>query len=147
MKLVRWGDNPWRAIDELQNEINRLFDFSYGKGLTATAALSVPSVDVSEDKENVYVEADVPGLEQKDINVTLRKDSLYITGKKEESKEEKKKNYHRLERTSQSFYREVLLPREVDGSKVKATYKSGVLKLALPKKEEEKEKEIKIEVE
>jgi len=147
MKLVKWGGNPWRAVEELQSEINRLFDFSYGKGLAPAATLTVPSVDISEDENSVFVEADVPGFEQKDINISLRKNILSISGKKEESKEEKKKNYHRVERVSQNFCREIELPKAVDGGKVKAAYKSGVLRVELPKKEEEKEKEIKINVE
>jgi len=65
MKLVKWGDSSWRAVEDLQNEINRLFDFSYGKSLAPAATLTVPSVDISEDENNVYVEADVPGFEQK----------------------------------------------------------------------------------
>lgn len=147
MKLVRWSDNPWRALEQLQGEINRLFDLSFGRLPSELETASSPSVDVSEDKDNIYVEADLPGLEQKDINITLKRDSLCISAKREESKEEKKKNYHRIERTSRNFYREIALPSGVDTSKIKALYKNGVLKVTLPKKEEEKEKEIKIDVE
>ena len=147
MKLVRWSDNPWRALEQLQDEINRLFDFSFGRLPQEVETVYAPSVDVSEDKDNIYVEADLPGLEQKDINITLKKDSLCISAQREESKEEKKKNYHRIERVSRNFYREVALPSAVDASKIKAVYKNGVLKVTLPKKEEEKEKEIKIDVE
>jgi len=147
MKLVRWSDNPWRALEQLQDEINRLFDFSFGRLPQERETVYAPSVDVSEDKDNIYVEADLPGLEQKDINISLRRDSLCISAKREEKKEEKRKNYHRVERVSRNFYREIALPSTVDTDKIKAVYKNGVLKVTLPKKEEEKEKEIKIEVE
>ncbi|MCD6539102.1 MAG: Hsp20/alpha crystallin family protein [Candidatus Omnitrophica bacterium] len=147
MKLVRWSDNPWRALEQLQDEINRLFDFSIGRFPQELGTVYAPSVDVSEDKDNIYVEADLPGLEQKDINITLRRDSLCISAKREEKKEEKRKNYHRIERASRNFYREIALPSTVDADKIKAVYRNGVLKVTLPKKEEEKEKEIKIDVE
>lgn len=147
MRLVPYRDNPWRMLEDLQTQINRLFDISFGKGLSLGEEIFTPSVDISEDKDNIYVECDLPGLEQKDINLSVKSGSLCISGKKEESKEEKKKNYHRVERFSGSFYREVALPTEVDTSKIKANYKNGVLKILLPKKEEEKEKEIKINVE
>ncbi len=146
MKLVRYRDNPWKALEDLQNEINKLFDFSFGK-FPATSEIFAPSVDVYEDKDNIYVEADLPGFEQKDINLALKGDVLTISAQKEEKKEEKKKNYYRCERFQGKFYREVDLPASVEASKIKAVYKNGVLKITLPKKEEDKEKEIKIDVE
>ncbi|OQX88074.1 MAG: hypothetical protein B6D55_01470 [Candidatus Omnitrophica bacterium 4484_70.2] len=146
MKLTRYREDPWRALEDLQKEINKLFDFSFGRFL-ASKEFFTPSVDVWEDKENVYVEADLPGFEQKDINLALRGNLLTISAEREEKKEEKKKGYLRCERFQGKFYRELELPKEVDASKIKATYKNGVLKMTLPKKEEEKEKEIKIEIE
>ena len=106
-----------------------------------------PSVDVWDGKDNIYVEADISGVEQKDINVNLKDNTLTISAKKEEAKEEKKKNYYRSERYQGSFYRAMQLPSSVDESKIKANYKNGVLKLTLPKKEKDKAKEIKINVE
>ena len=147
MKLVRCTPNPFGALDELQDEINKLFNLSQGKTLPAETGAIPPLVDISEDSDNIYVEAELPGLEQKDINVSLRKDYLVITGKRENSKEEKKKNYHRVERSYQSFFRQIPLHRSVDSRNAKASYKNGVLNLTLPKKEEEKEKDIKINVE
>jgi len=142
MKFRR--DDPWKALEELHNEIDRLFDFSPLR--KAASDIFAPLVDVSEDETNVYVEADLPGFEQKDVHLNLKGDTLTISAKKDEKKEEKKKNYYRLERTRGSFYREVLLPARVESSKVKAVYKNGVLKITLPKKEEDKGEEIKIDV-
>jgi HSP20 family protein len=148
MALIRYRrDDPWKMLETLQEEINRLFDFSFGKLPALKEETLSPSVDVWEDKDNIYVEADLPGFEQKDIKVSIKSDSLSISAKKEETKEEKKKNYYRCERFQGSFYRELDLPSSVDTSKIKANYKNGVLKITLPKIEKEKEKEINIEVE
>ena len=148
MALMKYKrDDPFRALEALHDEINKLFNFSWGRFPTLREEILAPSVDVWEDKDNIYVEADIPGFEQKDISLNLKGDTLIISAKKEETKEEKKKNYYRCERYQGSFYREVILPSNIDASKIKAGYKNGVLKVTLPKKEEEKGKEIKIEVE
>lgn len=148
MALMRYrGTDPWRALETLQDEINKLFKFSFGRFPTLGEEVLSPTLDLWEDKDNIYVEADLPGLEQKDINLKIRGGSLVISAKKETKKEEREKNYYRCERFQGSFYREVELPTSVDPTKIKATYKKGVLRVELPKKEEEKEKEIKIEVE
>ena len=142
------GRDPWRALTNLQNEMDRIFSSWFGRELPALREEGVaPSVDISEDKDNIYVEADLPGLEQKDISVRMNDNALVISGKKEETREEKKKNYYRSERYQGSFYRALSLPSSVDTSKIKAKYRNGVLKITLPKKEEEKEKEIDIDVE
>ncbi|UCC95732.1 MAG: Hsp20/alpha crystallin family protein [Candidatus Omnitrophota bacterium] len=140
--------NPFdssRALDHLQGEINRLFDVSVNP--SAIKDVYAPSVDIYEDNGNLYVEADLPGFEQKDISINFKNGNLSISAEKKEIKEEKKKNYYRNERSKIKFYRVIELPSTIDASKVKANYKSGVLKITLPKKEEAKEKEIKIDVE
>ncbi len=147
MSLLRRKRGSWDSLPALQDEVDRLFDFFYPREIGSLDAVLVPKVDISEDKDNIYVEADVPGFDQKDIKVSLRDGSLLLSAKKEASKEEKKKNYHRIERSYGNFYRQIPLPGQVDESKVKAVYKSGVLNLTLPKKEEEKAKEIAIDVE
>ncbi len=148
MALMKYKrDDPFRALEALHDEINKLFNFSWGRFPAIREEILAPSVDVWEDKDNIYVEADIPGFEQKDISLNLKGDNLIISAKKDETKEEKKKNYYRCERYQGSFYREVILPSHIDASKIKAGYKNGVLKVTLPKKEEEKGKEIKIEVE
>lgn len=152
MALIRYrrGDDGLKALDDLHNEIDKLFNFS---PLTNWPAASTedfnfaPALDVWEDKENVYVETDLPGLNQKDISVKVKGEDLIIQGKKEEVKQEKKKLFARKERFSGSFYRAVTLPTLVDAKKVKAKYKNGVLSIALAKKETEVEKEIDIAVE
>lgn len=147
MSLLRWKGNSWNNLPALQDEVERFFDFFYPREISGLDAVLVPKVDVSEDKDNIYVEADVPGFDQKDIKVSLKDGALSLSAKKESAKEEKKKNYHRIERAYGSFYRQIPLPGQIDESKVKAVYKNGVLNLTLPKREEEKAKEIKIDVE
>jgi HSP20 family protein len=131
----------------IQDQINQLFDMAFGRSPAPAEEMALPAVDLSEDKDNVYVDADIPGMEQKDINVSMKDDYLVISGNKEEVREEKKKNYYRSERLQGSFYRQVMIPASVDAAKVKAMYKNGVLKVTLPKKEEAKGKEIKVNVE
>jgi HSP20 family protein len=104
-----------------------------------------PSLDVSETKDNVVVKAEVPGMEPKDIDISLTNDVLTIKGTREQEKEEKEENYHRIERSYGSFSRSVRLPREVHSDKIKASYKNGVLKITLPKSEAAKEIKIKVE--
>jgi HSP20 family protein len=104
-----------------------------------------PSLDVSETKESIVVRAEVPGLEAKDIDISLADDVLTIKGKREQEMEEKDENYHRVERSYGSFSRSVRLPREVRSDQIKAAYKNGVLKITLPKSQEAKEIKIKVE--
>ncbi|MBU1113125.1 MAG: Hsp20/alpha crystallin family protein [Candidatus Omnitrophica bacterium] len=144
MKLVRYKPlslwaNPWQ-------DLGRLFDLTFDNSLGLGNDVLSPSLDISEDKENIYLEADLPGFEQKDIKVKIKGDILSISAKRQETKEEKGKNFFRKERFEGSFYRTLQLPAGVDASKVNADYQKGVLKLALSKKEEEKEKEIQIDL-
>jgi HSP20 family protein len=92
------------------------------------------------------VKAEVPGLEPKDIDISLTGGVLTIKGEKKQEKEEKDENYHRIERSYGTFTRSVRVPQEVQSDKIEATYKNGVLKITLPKSEEAKKKEIKIKV-
>jgi HSP20 family protein len=93
------------------------------------------------------VKAEVPGMDPKDIDISLSNGVLTIKGKKKQEREEKEENYHLLERSYGSFTRSVQLPGEVQSDKISASYRNGVLKVTLPKSEEAKKKEIKIKVE
>jgi HSP20 family protein len=105
-----------------------------------------PRLDVSETENGLEIVADLPGLEKKDIQVSLEDNLLTIKGEKKEEKESKDKKYHTIERRSGSFYRAVRLPLEVKKDKVEATFKDGVLTLRLPKSKEEKRKVAQIEI-
>ncbi|MDI6764892.1 MAG: Hsp20/alpha crystallin family protein [Thermodesulfobacteriota bacterium] len=106
----------------------------------------LPSLDVSETKNDLVVKAELPGMDPKDIDISLNEGILTIKGERKQEKEENEQNYHLIERSYGSFTRLVRLPREVKSEKISASYKNGVLKVTLPKSEEAK-KESKIKVE
>lgn len=148
MSLIRYrGDDPWKALESLHDEFNKVFNVSLKQPAGVREEFFLPSIDLWDDHDNVYVETDLPGMEQKNIKVSVKGDVLTIAGKKENVQEEKKKNYYRCERIQGSVYRAVDLPTTVDPARVKANYKDGVLKITLPKREEEKEKQIDVRIE
>ncbi|GAB6193379.1 Hsp20/alpha crystallin family protein [Desulfocastanea catecholica] len=105
-----------------------------------------PRLDVSETDNGMEIVADLPGMDKKDINVSLEDNLLTIKGEKKEEKERKDKHYHTIERRSGSFYRAIRLPVEVEKDKVEASFKDGVLTLRLPKSKEAKKKVAQIEI-
>jgi HSP20 family protein len=107
----------------------------------------LPSLDVSETKNDIVVKAEVPGMDPKDINISLSNGVLTIKGEKKHEREEKEEDYRLIERSYGAFARSIQLPVEVQSNKVNASYKNGILKVTLPKSEEAKIKEIKIKVE
>ena len=127
-----------------QREMNQLVDhFFSGFNLSSWAPFErgvartfTPRVDVAETDREIKVSAELPGMEEKDIDVSLTRDTLTIKGEKMEEKEEKGKDYYRMERSFGSFTRSIPLPVEVDTDKVEATFKKGVLTVTLPKKPE-----------
>jgi HSP20 family protein len=120
--------------------MDRLFDRFLEPAWSEMPALGdwSPTVDVSEDKDAVTVKAELPGVEQKDIAVSLQEGMLTIKGEKRAEKEEKDKHYHRIERSYGAFYRSIQLPSAVDVGKVAATFKDGVVTITLPKSPEAK---------
>jgi HSP20 family protein len=141
---------PWRGskqVDHFRNEIDRLFDrfFDWRPTLFGSEEREwVPSMDISETSEEVIVKAEVPGMDAKDIQVSISNNILTIQGEKKHEKEEKEENVHRVERSYGSFYRSIQLPAEVDSEKADATYKKGILKLKLPKTKQASVKKIAI---
>lgn len=144
--------NPFLDLEGLQSEMNRLFDQTLSKpsekagGSLFEGALWSPAVDVYETSQNFVVKADLPGIDKDKIDVTVQGDTLILRGEKTEEKEQKEKEYIRTERVYGSFSRAILLPSGVDANNIKAGYKNGVLELTIPKKEEVKPKQIKIDV-
>lgn len=130
------------------DEMTRDWDFPRIPGFPSPAPVEAfhPKIDVSETDKEVVVTAEIPGANEKDVEVTLTKDSLTIHGEKKVEKEEKKKNYYRMERSYGSFRRMIALPCEVDESKVEAVFQHGVLKVTLPKTAEVQKSTRKIEV-
>jgi HSP20 family protein len=139
---------PFREFVTLQDRINRVFRDSYkdSEDESLTTSSFAPAVDVYEDEHNVTLKIEVPGIDEKDIDVRLENNTLTVHGERKIEKEEKEENYRRVERQYGSFTRTFTLPTTVDSEKVSATYDKGVLKIALPKKAEAKPKQIKVNV-
>jgi HSP20 family protein len=145
--LTRW--EPFREFSTLQDRMNRLFRESYsGEGRDESLATSsfAPAVDVYEDEHKVTLKIEVPGIDEKDIDVRVENNTLTVHGERKIEKEEKEENYRRVERQYGSFTRTFTLPPTVDTENVAAVYDKGVLKIALPKKAEAKPKQIKVTV-
>lgn len=125
---------PWTGTG-LKREMDRLFDRFFESPWTELPALGewTPALDVTEGKDALTVKAELPGVDIKDVGVSLEGDMLTIKGEKEQKKEEKDERQHRLERSWGAFMRSVRLPAPVDGSKVTAAFKNGVITITLPK--------------
>lgn len=135
--MERFGLVPWRGeLGSFRREMDSLFDrFFHGWPMRVSKdeGFWAPSVDVSETAKEVIVKAELPGMDPKEIEVSVRGDILTLGGERKQEKEEKGENFHRVERSYGSFSRSVQLPAEVDAAKVDATYKDGVLKITMPK--------------
>ncbi len=126
---------PWRGMETLRQEMERVFDRFFEPRWDELEAVGAwaPKLDFSETKDAFVVKAEVPGVEQKDISVSIQDQMLTIKGEKHKEKEEKDEKYHRVERSWGAFARTIALPAGVDTEKVNATFKDGVLTVKLPK--------------
>ncbi len=123
----------WNPFDGLQREVERLFDdFSRGYATPRTQDLT-PSIDVTETDKEVEITAELPGLEEKDVQVNVADNLLTIRGEKKAEREDKNKDYHVVERSYGSFSRTLELPESVDADAIQATMSKGVLKVVVPK--------------
>jgi HSP20 family protein len=144
-----WWD-PFRDLETIQSQMNKLFDSSLVKWTDRDTGLLEgawsPAVDIYDSKDAVMVRADMPGMKKEEIDISVHGDALTLKGEKKHEEEKKDKGFVRTERFYGSFNRAIRLPAEVDAEKVEANYKNGVLELRLPKKEEAKPKQIKIDI-
>lgn len=149
--LTRW--EPFRELSTMQdriNRMNRLFRESYsaeGPEEALTTTSFAPPVDIYEDEHTISLRMEVPGIDEKDIDVRIEGSTLTVHGERRFEKEEKEENYRRIERQYGSFTRSFTLPSSVDPTQVSAHYDKGVLKVNLAKKAEAKPKQIKVNVE
>src|SRR5579864_6867928 len=149
-QLIRW--EPFREFSTMQermNRMNRLFRESFSpegaeEALTTTGF--APPVDIYEDEHNITLRMEVPGIDEKDIDVRIENNTLTVHGERKLEKEEKEENFRRVERQYGSFTRSFTLPTTVDAEKVSANYEKGILKISLAKKAEAKPKQIKVNV-
>jgi HSP20 family protein len=148
--LTRW--EPFREFPTMQdrvNRMNRLFRESYspeGPEEALTTTSFAPPVDIYEDEHTVTLKLEVPGIDEKDLDVRIENNTLTVHGERKIEKEEKEENFRRVERQYGSFTRSFTLPSSVDLGQVSADYAQGVLKVKLAKKAEAKPKQIKVNV-
>jgi HSP20 family protein len=141
---------PFRDFDRMRQDMDRFWGSFFERGISRRRGEMddwLPSLDVAETKNEVVVKAEVPGMDPKDLDISLSDGILTIKGEKKREKEEKEEDYHLIERSYGSFVRSVQLPAKVRSDKIQASYKNGVLSITLPKAEEAKKKEVKIKVE
>jgi len=149
-----WGLSPLRRMTSLRDEMDSLFNMAFGRlvdkpenghGLQLLEGW-FPAVDVFEDKDNLMVKAELPGLKKEDIQISLDNGNLTLSGERKQEEKHQDADVYRSERWVGRFHRSVSLPCRVDADKIKATYSEGVLTVTLPKAEEAKSKQIPITV-
>jgi HSP20 family protein len=139
-----------RDFSTLQDRVNRILRESFSPESSDEALTTsnfAPPVDVYEDTHNITLKIEVPGIDEKDIDVSIENNTLTVRGERRFEKDEKEENFHRVERMYGSFTRSFTLPNTVDPDQVSAHYDKGVLKIRLAKKAEAKPKQIKVNVE
>ena len=148
--LTRW--DPFRELNALQDRMNRLLQDSFSGQPSARGEESlvsgafIPPVDVYEDEHNIVLKMEVPGIDQKDIDLRVENNLMTVRGERKFEKDEKEENFQRVERRYGAFVRSFTLPNTVDTDNVNADYENGVLKITLAKKAEAKPKQIKVNI-
>lgn len=146
MDLVRW--NPWKEMSTLQNRINSLFNEPFFRSSGEDAELRLgawyPAVDMFDEEDKIVIKAELPGMDKKDVSVDIKDRVLTLSGERKYDNEVKEENYYRRERSYGKFKRAFNLPADTDSAKIKANFSDGVLKIEIPKPEEQKPKQITI---
>jgi HSP20 family protein len=144
--ITRW--DPFNELSSLQNRFNQLLRTPFTGMSTGEQPLAfgnfVPPVDIYEDEHNITVEAEVPGVNQGDLDVRLENNVLTISGERKMENEQREENFHRIERGYGRFVRSFALPGTVNAEQVNADFQDGILRVTIPKKEEAKPKQIRI---
>jgi HSP20 family protein len=147
MALVKY--NPLRELRSMQEQMNRLLNVSWNHDISGEDmkdGIWQPAVDIYETADSIVIKAELPDVDQKDIDVRIEDSTLTLRGERRHEDEVKKENYHRIERYFGTFQRSFSLPATIDQEKVVAVCDRGVLTITLPKKEDNKPKQISIEV-
>ncbi len=145
MAIIRW--DPFRDLITLREKMNRLFEEAYtarGEERDLVSSSWSPSVDIYENEQHLVLTAEVPGIEDKDIEIKIEDNTLTLKGERKFEKETKEENYHRIERAYGSFYRSFSLPPYIDQDKIEAEHEHGVLKITMPKKHETTPRTVKV---
>jgi HSP20 family protein len=144
MNLVTY--DPFREMRSLQDEVNRVFSSSFNRGGDNELMRGAwsPSVDIYENKDQIVLEAELPGMRPEDVNISIENNVLNIHGERKFEKKDEKDNFHRVERSYGSFTRSFTLPPTVSSDAADAVFENGVLRLTLAKREEAKPRRIEI---
>ncbi len=145
MNIVRY--DPFRELRNLQDEMTRLFAGTVPRALDRedfTGGSWIPSVDIYEDKDNLVLEADLPGLNREDFDISVENNVITLRGERKFEKKVEGDNYHRVERTYGSFARSFTLPQSVTADGATANFENGILRVNLPKREETKARKIEV---
>ncbi|HVP90796.1 MAG TPA: Hsp20/alpha crystallin family protein [Terriglobales bacterium] len=145
MAIIKW--DPYRDIVTLRDRMNRLFEDMptlRGEEKDLAASAWAPAVDIYETENEVVLTAEIPGVDEKDIEIKVEDDTLTIRGERKFEKETKEENFHRIERAYGSFFRSFALPSYVDHDEIEAEHENGVLRIRMPKKAELKPRKVKI---
>lgn len=146
MAIVKY--NPFRELRTMQEQMNRMLDMAWNRefGEELKEGVWQPPVDIYEDENSVIIKAEVPDVDQKDIEVRIEGNTLTIRGERKHSSEVKKENYYRVERYFGQFQRSFSLPQTINQDKVEASCDKGILTIILPKREETKPKQISVKI-
>ena len=145
MAIIRW--DPFRDMVTLRERMNRLFEemaASRGEEKDLATSSWAPAVDIYETENEVVLTAEIPGIEEKDVEIKVEDNTLTLRGERKFEKETKEENYHRIERAHGSFFRSFTLPNYVDQDKIEAEHENGILKIRMPKRAELKPRKVKI---
>jgi len=144
MNLVTY--DPLRELRSLQDEVNRVFSSSFSRGSDNEMMRGAwsPTVDIYENKDQIVLEAELPGMKPEDVNISVENNVLTIHGERKFEKKDEKDNFHRVERSYGSFTRSFTLPPTVSSEAADAVFENGILRLTLAKREEAKPRRIQI---
>lgn len=145
MNIIKW--DPFRDLATLRERMNRLFEEAYssrGEEKDMVSSAWNPSVDIYEKENEIVLKAEVPGIDENDIEIKIEDNTITLNGERKFEKETKEENYHRIEQSYGSFYRSFTLPQNINQDKIKAESENGILKITMPKKAELKPKKVKI---
>jgi HSP20 family protein len=139
--------DPFRGLTTLQDQVNRLFESSFqGRGDNSALTTWAPAVDIYETENELVLKADLPDVDEKEIDIRVENNMLTIRGERKFGQQVKEDNYLRIERTYGSFSRSFGLPNTVSTESINAAYKNGVLTVTMPKRAESKPKQVKVNV-
>lgn len=145
MSITRY--DPFRDLKTLQDEVNRLFSTNFSRGFGdegIARGVWTPNVDIFENKDEIVLEAELPGMNREDFELTIENNVLTLRGERRFEKKDEADNYHRVERAYGAFTRSFTLPQTVSGDGAAAEYKNGVLRVVLRKREEVKARRIEV---